>query len=159
MNYYIRKMIKEDIPEIVELEKLSFPTPWSAYAFNCELEDNQYAYYNVCLAKEEEKILGYAGMWKILDEVHITNVAVHPSYRGLKLGELIMRTMMGQAIALGADKMTLEVRKSNIVAQRLYEKLGFMSVGFRKGYYSDNNEDAVIMWCDLLFKEGAEKNE
>ncbi|MEC0264293.1 ribosomal protein S18-alanine N-acetyltransferase, partial [Paenibacillus anseongense] len=89
------------------------------------------------------------GMWLIMEEAHVTNIAVRDSYRGRKLGERLMRELMKTAAFLGAIRMTLEVRASNYVAQNLYEKVGFRSVGVRRGYYTDNREDAVIMWADL----------
>lgn len=88
-------------------------------------------------------------MWTILDEAHITNIAVRTAYRGHHLGEKLLRRMMDWAIELGMVRMTLEVRVSNVVARSLYQKMGFTPAGVRKGYYSDNHEDAIIMWCEL----------
>ena len=88
-------------------------------------------------------------MWIILDECHITNIAVLPGYRGKKIGEQLMYHMMRVMMAMGAKRATLEVRVSNIVAQNLYRKFGFMNGGIRKAYYTDNNEDALVMWVNL----------
>jgi len=137
----------EDLEEILEIEKRSFTNPWSKYAFLSELNENRFATYIVIRA--DGKIIGYGGMWIIFDEAHVTNVAVLPEYRGMGIGELIMRTLIDLAKKRGAVKMTLEVRKSNHVAQNLYTKLGFQPTGIRRGYYSDNNEDAIIMWKDI----------
>lgn len=94
------------------------------------------------------RILGYAGLWLMVDEAHITTIAVRPEYRGRGLGELLMVGLFERAMEIGARWVTLEVRVSNHVAQNLYRKYTFHAEGIRKGYYSDNNEDAVIMWSD-----------
>ncbi|NLW24901.1 MAG: ribosomal protein S18-alanine N-acetyltransferase [Clostridia bacterium] len=147
----LRKMEITDIIKVAEIEKASFPTPWSSYAFTCELLDNQFAHYIVMTLKDEpEKIIGYGGMWVIIDEAHVTNIAISPEYRGRRLGEILLLKMMEVAIDKGALRMTLEVRVSNIRARKLYERLGFKSAGLRKGYYVDNHEDAIIMWKDLM---------
>lgn len=144
----VEKMQMNDLDEVMEVERQCFTTPWSRYSFVCELKDNQFSHYIV--AKYMGKIIGYAGMWIILDEAHVTNVGVLPEYRGGGVGELLMRSLIIAAKEHGAKKMTLEVRKSNYVAQNLYSKLGFEPVGIRRGYYLDNREDAVIMWKDSL---------
>ncbi|TYP53316.1 ribosomal protein S18-alanine N-acetyltransferase [Thermosediminibacter litoriperuensis] len=140
----------EDLDQVIEIEKLSFTNPWSRNAFASELTDNHFSTYIV--AKVNSTIVGYAGMWLIVDEAHVTNVAVLPEYRGRGIGELLMRSLMDIAWRNGARRMTLEVRKSNYVAQNLYSKLGFEPMGIRRGYYTDNREDAVIMWTDLIEK-------
>ncbi|MDA8189736.1 MAG: ribosomal protein S18-alanine N-acetyltransferase [Dehalococcoidales bacterium] len=96
------------------------------------------------------KLAGYAGLWLMLDEAHVTTIAVRPSLRGHGLGELLFVGLTDLAMALGARYMTLEVRVSNIVAQNLYKKYGFHEEGIRKRYYSDNSEDALIMWSEPL---------
>lgn len=143
----LRFMRLEDIPQVHELEKLSFTIPWSEQAFYNELTQNHFARYLVI--EEKGKIIAYAGMWIIIDEAHITNVAVHPDYRGQGLGEYMMQQMMELARMYHATRMTLEVRPSNLVARSLYRKLGFVETGIRPRYYSDNNEDAIIMWVEL----------
>jgi ribosomal-protein-alanine N-acetyltransferase len=148
-----RVMELRDIDDILEIERLCFSAPWSRAAFVGELRDNHFARYLVALV--DGKIVGYSGMWIIIDEAHITNIAVHPAYRGQKIGEAILRRMMGWAVAYGARRMTLEVRVSNLVAQQLYAKLGFVNCGLRKGYYTDNNEDAIIMWAELKVRDQA----
>lgn len=142
-----RAMRLDDIERICKIEEECFPTPWTAEAFHNELMHNDFARYVVMTWKGE--VIGYGGMWTILDEAHITNIAVISEYRGQKLGERLLRELYAQAIACGMKRMTLEVRSSNIVAQRLYEKFGFRAEGMRRGYYSDNNEDAIVMWADL----------
>jgi len=142
-----RSMMMEDIPAICEIEKEAFTTPWTANAFQNELTSNQFAHYLVMECGKE--IIGYGGMWLIADEAHITNIAVKGSYRGKKLGERLLTELQQAASFLGAIRMTLEVRASNYIAQHLYEKMGFRPVGVRRGYYTDNHEDAIIMWADL----------
>ena len=149
--YDIRLMQEKDIPQIAEIEKLVFPSPWSAAALKSELEDNVMANYLVLVEPGEdpaagEKVLGYGGIWKIFDEGHITNIAVHPDYQGKKLGRFLLYAMMDWCRANGLAHMTLEVRPSNQRALALYKKTGFEEVGRRKGYYEENNEDAIIMW-------------
>jgi len=94
-------------------------------------------------------VVGYAGLWIVLDEAHITNVAVHPDYRGAGYGRALMVELISRAAMLGAFKLSLEVRVSNGVARDLYKSLGFVDKGFRRKYYSDNGEDAIIMWLNL----------
>lgn len=142
-----RRMTLADIPRILEIELQSFTLPWSEEAFRLELTQNHFAKYVV--AETEGRVIGYAGTWIIIDEAHVTNVAVDPAYRGHGIGEELMKQLMVVAIAHGAERMTLEVRVSNTVAQNLYGKMGFLSHGIRKGYYTDNNEDAMIMWAEL----------
>ena len=144
----VEVMRMKDLDEVMEVEHQCFTTPWSRYSFTCELTDNQFSHYLV--VRHLGKIIAYGGMWIILDEAHVTNVGVVPEYRGEGVGELLMRSLMAAAKSRGAKKMTLEVRKSNYVAQNLYSKLGFEPVGIRRGYYLDDREDAVIMWKDSL---------
>ncbi len=142
-----RLMTEDDIDEVLVLERRSFTLPWSREAFYNELNHNQYALYIVL--EDEGKIVGYCGAWLVIDEAHITNIAILPEYRGRRLGEGLLRKMMDIAIERGAKVMTLEVRVSNIIAQSLYEKLGFQKGGIRKRYYTDNGEDALVMWVNL----------
>lgn len=142
-----RPMVLDDIPDVMIIEHESFTLPWSKEAFHNELTQNQFAKY--LIMEKDRSPIGYAGMWTVLDEAHITNIAVRTAHRGRHLGEQLLRMMMSYAWDLGMKKMTLEVRVSNEVAKSLYGKLGFRAIGSRKGYYSDNQEDAVIMWCDL----------
>jgi len=146
----LRKMELGDINQVAEIEKLSFPTPWSPYAFHCEILDNNFANYLVITSKsEQDNVIGYGGMWVILDEAHVTNIAVTPEFRGKRLGEMLLTGLMEIAVKKGALRITLEVRESNLNAQRLYKRLGFEEAGIRKGYYIDTKEDAIIMWKEL----------
>ncbi|WP_230980988.1 ribosomal protein S18-alanine N-acetyltransferase [Rossellomorea arthrocnemi] len=143
----IRFMTVDDLDAVMEIENQSFSIPWSRDAFLNEIEHNHLSTYLV--AGDGDKLAGYCGVWLVVDEAHITNVAVLPDYRGRGLGEALMRKIMGIAIEFGARVMTLEVRVSNAPAQHLYRKLGFQDGGIRKRYYSDNQEDALVMWVNL----------
>ena len=142
----VRSMTVEDIPGVVEIENHCFSTPWTRHAFRMELK-NKLAVYLV--AEHREKVAAYAGMWLIVDEAHITNVAVHPAFRSLGLGRRILEAMVAEARARNILRMTLEVRKSNDTAIQLYREKGFLIAGIRPGYYVDNGEDAIIMWKEL----------
>jgi [ribosomal protein S18]-alanine N-acetyltransferase len=142
-----RYMREEDIDQVLIVERHSFTLPWSREAFTNELRHNQFAKYIVL--EDEGKIVGYCGAWIVIDEAHITNIAVLPEYRGKKLGEALLLKMVEISKRHGVIRMTLEVRVSNIIAQRLYEKLGFQRGGIRKNYYTDNLEDAYVMWVNI----------
>ncbi|GGG21410.1 ribosomal protein S18-alanine N-acetyltransferase [Paenibacillus abyssi] len=142
-----RAMRVGDIPMICEIEREAFTSPWTAEAFTNELTNNHFARYMV--VQLESEIIGYGGMWTIMDEAHVTNIAIRSDYRGQGLGERLLREMQRTAVFFGSLRMTLEVRVSNEIAQNLYRKLGFEPSGIRPGYYSDNQEDALIMWADL----------
>lgn len=126
------------------VEKLSFKIPWSQNSMLEELTENKMALY--LLAVMDKNIVGYAGMWRVLDEGHITNIAVHPEFREAGVGSALLSELIRRSKAEGIKDMTLEVRKSNKAAIALYKKFGFSNYGYRKSYYSDNNEDALIMW-------------
>ncbi|MEC2071078.1 ribosomal protein S18-alanine N-acetyltransferase [Alkalihalophilus marmarensis] len=143
----IRLMTIDDIEGVYEVEKNSFPTPWKPSIFINELHVNKYAHYFVC--EKEGYIAGYCGLWVIGEDAQITNIAVHSSMRGQKFGEQLLSYAMIHARELGAVHMSLEVRVSNVVAQGLYKKLGFKEGGIRKNYYTDNQEDAMVMWVNL----------
>lgn len=143
----IDPMRVRDLGDIMRIEKLSFTTPWSKQAFLSEMLDNDRAYYLV--AKLNQKPVGYIGVWLIAGEGHITNVAVHPDHRGKGIGHRLMQAVEELAKRRGATRMTLEVRVSNEIAQRLYRKLGYIAAGIRPRYYRDNDEDAIIMWKDI----------
>lgn len=144
----VRPMTLADIPDVQEIEKGCFSVPWSPKAFLDEITNNKCARYLVI--ELDGRVVAYAGMWLVIDEGHITNIAVHPDYRGRGYGELVTRALMQLASDTGMTWMTLEVRRSNITAQSLYHKLGFIDVGYRKRYYEDNKEDALIMACEQL---------
>lgn len=144
----IERMQIEDVETVAELDKKCFPTPWSVSAYLTEVH-NSSAYYVV--ARVNEKIVGYAGMWLIMDEAHITTIGVDPEFRGRKIGERILVHLLDEAIHRSARRVSLEVRKSNEIAQNLYRKYLFHIVAVRKGYYTNNQEDAYVMWIDDLW--------
>ena len=143
----VRRMEGKDIDVVAEIEAMSFPTPWSRGAFEKEIKKNLMARYHVVVY--ENRIVAYGGMWIIIDEVHVTNIAVHPNERGKQFGKQLVQAMIQEAVSIGMARMTLEVRRSNVIAQNLYKNLGFISCGVRPGYYEDNGEDAIIMWKEL----------
>ncbi len=147
MGYSFRFMAEEDIDQVLVIEHKSFTLPWSRDAFINELTKNQFAVYLVL--EDDGAVIGYCGAWIVVDEAHVTNIAVLPEYRGKKLGEALMKKMMEAAKELGAVTMTLEARVTNIAAQSLYRKLGFQNGAIRKNYYTDNQEDAIVMWVKL----------
>ncbi|KSU57591.1 ribosomal-protein-alanine acetyltransferase [[Bacillus] enclensis] len=143
----IRFMTVDDLDAVMEIEHRSFSIPWTREAFYNEIEQNHLSTYLV--VEDGECIAGYCGVWLVVDEAHITNVAVLPDYRGKGLGEALMKRIMEIAKQVGARVMTLEVRVSNEAAKGLYRKMGFQDGGIRKRYYSDNQEDALVMWVNL----------
>lgn len=140
----IRQATVDDVDDIYEIEKLCFPDPWSRDSLIYEMTENPRAFYIV--AKLDEKVVGYAGLWWIGDEGHITNVAVRPGYRHRHIGNGIIQVMIDFTTQEGIMHHTLEVRRSNLPAISLYEKFGFVVEGVRKEYYANNKEDALIMW-------------
>lgn len=145
-NIIIRSMTKDDVDSVYIVEEDCFTDPWSKESIRKELK-NDLARYLV--AELDNKIVGYVGVWFVVDEGHITNVAVHSDYRGKKIGDKLVKEMVKLCKESKLIAMTLEVRSSNTVAQNLYRKYGFKMGGIRKEYYSDNKEDAIIMWNQL----------
>ncbi len=143
----IRRMTVDDVDGVAAVEAATFPTPWSQDAFASEMK-NVAARYLV--AEKDGKIIGFAGAWIILDESHITNIAVLREERGQGVGRRLTEGLLQYLSNLGAAYATLEVRKSNEIAQNLYVSLGFIKLGVRKRYYEDNGEDALIMVCDHM---------
>ena len=143
----IRRMTMDDVDGVAAVEAATFPTPWSRDAFVSEMK-NVAARYLV--AEKDGRVIGYAGAWIILDESHITNIAVLKDERGQGVGRKLTHGLLQYLSNLGAAYATLEVRKSNEVAQNLYVSLGFIKLGVRKRYYEDNGEDALIMVCDHM---------
>mgnify|MGYP001488446008 CR=1 FL=1 len=137
-----------DVPEVLHVEELCFTTPWPRNAFHNELTQNKLAHYFV--GRCGEHIVAYGGLWVILEDAHITTVAVHPEYQRQRYGERLVIRLLDEAIERGACWITLEVRESNAAAQNLYKKYGFTVVNTRRGYYSDNNENALVMWAGNL---------
>jgi [ribosomal protein S18]-alanine N-acetyltransferase len=145
---HYRKMTPEDVEPVYAIELATFPAPWTLDSFHYEMRENQFSHYIVA-ENEAGKIIGFCGMWIVIDSAQITNVAVLEEARGLGIGEQLMREAIQAAKAGGAETMSLEVRVTNTVAQNLYRKLQFQDGGIRKGYYTDNGEDALVMWVNL----------
>jgi ribosomal-protein-alanine N-acetyltransferase len=182
-------MTMSDVPRVIEIERLAYPSTWPPSAYRKELQDNRWAHYIVLRdthiteellaasqAEQEkprrgrlfplsllsnrptitvpssdlESIVGFAGLWLMVDEAHITTIATHPSFRRRGLGEFLLVSLIDIAYNIGAKWVTLEVRVSNYTAQNLYRKYGFREAGVRHRYYSDNQEDALIMWTDEI---------
>jgi ribosomal-protein-alanine N-acetyltransferase len=139
----IEAMRLDDLGEVQKIEQASFTTPWPENAYRSELMTNRLASYLV--ARAAGRIVAYGGMWLMVDEAHITTFAVHPAWRRQRIGERLLLAFMDLARDRHAREATLEVRLSNLAARHLYEKYGFRPVGLRPRYYSDNNEDALIM--------------
>lgn len=139
-----REMDLDDIDEIMEIEQDVYETSWSRSAFINELRYNKYASYFVLMKKYV--IISYGGIWSMLDEAHITNIAVKKDFQRQGYGEKMLGYLEHKAYTKGANSITLEVRASNKAAQALYKKCGYESWGIRPNYYTDNNEDAIIMW-------------
>lgn len=143
-----RKMTIDDVKAVHAIELATFPTPWTLDSFYYEMTENQYAHYLIA-ENEAGEIIGFCGVWLVIDAAQITNVAVVDSVRGQGIGEGLMREAMRVAKEANMDVISLEVRVTNTVAQNLYRKLGFQDGGIRKGYYTDNQEDALVMWVNL----------
>lgn len=137
-------MKAEHIDEVLTVEETCFHIPWTRADFQREINENKMAIYRVALING--KIVGYAGMWHVVNEGQITNVAVLPEYRRCGIGNAIMEEFIKIAQDYQMIGITLEVKISNLPAQKLYTKFGFKPEGFRKNYYKDTNEDAIIMW-------------
>jgi ribosomal-protein-alanine N-acetyltransferase len=144
----IEPMRLDDLPAVHAIEAASFTSPWPPHAYQSELESNRLALYLV--ARAGDVVAAYGGMWLMVDEAHITTFAVHPAWRRQRIGERLLLAFLDIAVERGAHEATLEVRLSNVAARRLYEKYGFRPVGLRPRYYSDDNEDALIMTTEPL---------
>ena len=143
LKLIVAPMTLDDVADVHRIESASFPTPWPEYAFRQEIQTNRLAHYLVVRAGDET--IGYGGMWLMVDEAHVTTFAVLPGWRRRGAGATLMLALMHVALDLNARMVTLEVRLSNQPARALYGRFGFRPVGIRPRYYSDNNEDALIM--------------
>ena len=144
MNISYNIFSKKDIEGIFEISNLSFKMPWSIESIKSEI-NNPLAKYIVAKDKETNKVLGFIGIWIVLGEGDITNIAVHPNFRKLGIGEKLLFSMINLCESLDCNIINLEVRSSNFPAISLYKKFNFSEIGLRRGYYEDNKEDAVLM--------------
>ena len=147
-EYLIRRMTLADVDGVYAIESASFPKPWNREDFVKEMTANACSRYLV--AEEAGEIIGFAGAWIVLDEAHITNIAVLKDHRGRGIGKALTQALLQYAANLGVVYATLEVRRSNEIAQKLYKSLGFEYVGLRKKYYENNGEDAFIYCCQHM---------
>jgi len=147
MTVNMRLMREEDLDVVAEIEKASFPTPWSREIYREELTENNFAHYYVI--ENDQGVVGFIGAWIIFDEIQVTNFAVLPSERTRGYGHMLFQYLINKALLKGGRLMSLEVRESNIAAQKLYQSFGLKKAGIRKRYYTDNNEDAIVMWVEL----------
>ncbi len=191
MTYSIRRMVKEDLEQVTEIDREAFPSQWPPANYKQELQNNTAHYLvlyddtkmidipvktslkdkfsiasllmpwtrrkslekSILTPVTQQYIVGFSGIWMLADEAHLTNIAVRRQYRGKGLGEFLVIATIDLATQLKASFITLEVRASNLVAQNLYHKYGFVQMGIRRGYYLDNREDAIIMSTDSITSE------
>jgi [ribosomal protein S18]-alanine N-acetyltransferase len=137
-------MTANDINDVLNISNLCFSTPWSRDSIYSEL-NNPLAKYIVAKDLESNSVIGFIGAWIVMGEADITNIAVHPNYRNLTIGSKLLSSLISLCENLDCSLINLEVRSSNIPAQNLYKKFLFIENGLRKGYYTDNKEDAVLM--------------
>lgn len=140
----IEPMRQTDIEAVTRIDRRCFPTPWQPGAYLTELSNRSACYL---VARFGQEIVGYAGQWVIMDEAHITTLAVEPAHQGRKIGVRLLYALMEEAILNASSHATLEVRESNRTAQSLYRKFGFKETAIRKSYYTDNGENAIVMWA------------
>ena len=148
LSVLVSPMELADVASVEAIELASFSAPWPPNAYLTELQTNRLAHY--MMIRVGSRIVGYAGLWLMVDEAHVTTFAIHPDWRRRRLGERLLLALLDVALDRRAAEATLEVRLSNLAARRLYEKFGFRPVGIRPRYYTDNNEDALIMTTDRL---------
>ncbi|HEX3037025.1 MAG TPA: ribosomal protein S18-alanine N-acetyltransferase [Thermodesulfobacteriota bacterium] len=141
-KYMIEDTRSEDLDDVMKIEEACFPTPWPRQIFEMELESTR---SHMRVARVGGVTAGYIVAWMVYDEIHILNIAVHPDFRRMGLGEALLRDCLDHFFTKGAKHAILEVRRGNLSAQKLYEKLGFKAIGVRRKYYSDTGEDAIVM--------------
>jgi ribosomal-protein-alanine N-acetyltransferase len=141
----IEPMCRGDLEAIQRIDRKCFPTPWLPGAYATELHNSSAAYL---VARVGRDVVGYGGEWVIAEEAHITTLAVDPFHQGRKIGERLLQALLEEAYLLGGSRSTLEVRENNRAAQALYRKYGYREAAIRKSYYTDNGENAIVMWAD-----------
>ncbi len=148
MNYLIRKMIREDLEQVVAIDQVSFSLPWPARSFQFELTDNPAS--RSWVIEADGHIIAMLVAWLIVDEIHIATIATHPDHRQQGIGKKLLLHTLQSAKEEGAVTSFLEVREGNTAALEMYRKFGYVESGRREGYYKDNNEDAILMTLDPL---------
>jgi [ribosomal protein S18]-alanine N-acetyltransferase len=147
----VERMTATDLEMVFDIERVSFATPWPRDIFLGELQGNDVAHLFVArliAGDRQGGVAGYTCTWVVADEMHITNFAVHPEFRRQHVGHQLLAGVLTHAVEVGCRQAILEVRASNRGAQRLYGQFGFAPVAVRKGYYADNQEDAIVMFLD-----------
>ena len=139
----IERMAPADLPDVLVIERASFSMPWSRGAFLYEIEQNRVA--RCWVGRDDGRIVGYICLWDVADELHVTNIAVHPDARRRGIARALLESVFGHARAAGSRMVLLEVRPSNTEAIALYDSFGFRAIGRRRGYYYDTGEDALVM--------------
>src|SRR5699024_277992 len=146
-EFVIQEMTGNDIDAVLELDLKCFSAPCNREIYEKEVNENDFAHYFII--KTDEKVIGYVVLWLVLEDAQVTNIAIAPEYRGYGIGEQLFGFALQYLLKQGAKQLSLEVRKSNEVAQNLYKKFGLKKGGVRKNYYPDNGEDAFVMWVKL----------
>jgi len=150
----IEPMREGDVPIVQEIERFVFSSPWPRNAYYRELSSRNNSYYVVLRRYHEagdNETVGYAGMWRMHEEAHVTTIGVRHDLHHQGYGRVLFAGLLQAAYEMGARWVTLEVRASNDNAQKMYEGFGFKVIGRRKGYYTDNGEDALVMWSDSIY--------
>lgn len=139
----------DDVEAVLAIERASFTNPWTREMYLAELENRDTSY---CLLARgpDDSVAGFCSFWRVLDELHINNLAVAPERRRQGVATALLDRVMREGVTLGAERATLEVRRSNEIARRLYERFGFYVAGVRRGYYTQPVEDALVLWCERL---------
>ncbi len=148
-KFIIRRMEERDLPEVLAIERVSFPNPWHESTFRGEIQNKSISFPWVMVREPGDQVVGYIIFWKVGEEVQVNNIAIHPDFRRRGLGESLLREVISWVKKEGAQFITLEVRPSNLAARALYQKLGFRTIGLRRFYYSNPVEDALVMILDL----------
>ena len=151
MNLLIRKMTLDDLPTVVELDKISFSLPWPERSFRYEVTDNPAS--RCWVAEVDGRVVGILVAWLLVDEVHIATIAIHPEFRRQGIGRRLLSHTLRRALDDGARSSFLEVRESNLAAQEMYRQFGYEATGRRKRYYKDNGEDAILMSLGSLRRD------
>jgi len=142
-------METRDLPDVLAIETVSFPNPWHETTFRGEIQNEGISCPFVVIHKSLERVIGYIVYWKVRDEVQINNIAVHPDFKRMGIGEAILRDVIEAGVEEGVHYVSLEVRPSNLAARKLYAKLGFEFIGLRRHYYSNPDEDAIVLCLSL----------
>ncbi|OGF46623.1 MAG: ribosomal-protein-alanine N-acetyltransferase [Candidatus Firestonebacteria bacterium RIFOXYC2_FULL_39_67] len=144
----IAKMLESDVDSVAALEANVFTLPWSRALILKDIKENNSARFFT--AREDNLLVGYGGFWLLQDEMNIVNIAVHPEHRKKGLGKQLLKHLLTEGLKEGAKFATLDVRVNNTAAKKLYESAGFILIAVRKKYYTDNQEDALVMWLNPI---------